>query len=130
MTSDTHLASLTDPAVIERLTGAKPAPKEPHAKDFVRAYADAIKAARKNGWTVEQIHAELTAAGVAIELHTLRKYVTELCGPVRQRRVATQADRPPAVQPPAAGTPAGTDDANPFERHRSLRRSLAGRSQA
>lgn len=124
MMSDPHLVSLTDPSVIERLTGARPIPKAPNAKDFVRAYADAIKAARGNGWTVEQIHAELESAGVRIEVHTLRKYVSDLCGPVRKRRKQQTSNWIEAISPTSAA--AGQTD--PTAKPRSLRRSLAGKN--
>jgi hypothetical protein len=86
MKSDNCLVALTDPSVIERLIGARPTPKAPVAKDFVRAYSHAIKAARENGWTVDQIHDELQSGGVQIEIRTLRKYVNDLCGSIRKRR--------------------------------------------
>jgi hypothetical protein len=80
MKSENRLVALTDPSVIERLIGTRPTPKVPVAKDFVRAYSHAIRAARENGWTVDQIHDELQSAGVQIEIRTLRKYVSDLCG--------------------------------------------------
>jgi hypothetical protein len=86
MKSENRLVALTDPSVIERLIGTRPTPKVPVAKDFVRAYSHAIRAARENGWTVDQIHDELQSAGVQIEIRTLRKYVSDLCGSIRKRR--------------------------------------------
>lgn len=124
MKPDNRLAALTDPSVIERLIGARPTPKVPVAKDFVRAYSHAIKAARENGWTVDQIHAELQSAGVQIEIRTLRKYVNDLCGSIRKRSEPRtglgleQMARPEILE------------VNGSDSHvvpRSLRRSLAGK---
>lgn len=125
MKPDAHLTALTDPSVIERLTGARPVPKLPAARDFVRAYADAISAARQNGWRVDEIHAELEAAGVQIEIHTLRKYVSELCGPIRQRRKIRGKSQNGAV--PLTEVIVVDQDSD-HVRQRSLRRSLAGKA--
>ena len=125
MKPDSRLAALTDPSVIERLIGTRPTPKIPVAKDFVRAYSHAIKAARENGWTVDQIHDELQSAGVQIEIRTLRKYVSDLCGAVRKRResktgsVLEQFERPEVVE---TAVPESHGMA------RSLRRSQAGKA--
>jgi hypothetical protein len=124
MKPDHRLAALTDPSVIERLIGARPTPKIPVAKDFVRAYSHAIKAARENGWTVDQIHDELQGAGVQIEIRTLRKYVNDLCGSVRKRSeprtglALEQVTRPDVSE---------TDGSDSHVVTRSLRRSQAGR---
>jgi hypothetical protein len=84
MKPETRFAALTDPCVIERLIGARPMPKIPVAKNFVRAYSHAIKAARENGWTVDQIHDELQSAGVQIEIRGGLKYEVQqkdaVCG--------------------------------------------------
>ena len=127
MKAQTHLASLVDPSVLERLTGACPAPKLPRAKDFVRAYSDAIRAARENGWTIDQIHNELQCAGVQIALRTLRKYVNDVCGPVRKRREPQNVPRSDALFRAAAATVVPTQPAL-AAKPRSLRRSAAGKA--
>jgi hypothetical protein len=125
MNSDHRLAALTDPTVIERLIGARPHPKAPVAKDFVRAYSDAIKAARENGWTVDQIHDELRCAGVQIEIGTLRKYVTDLCGSIRKRR----QQRPGSIRAQLAQPEIPEiDGLSLHTAARSLRRSQAGKA--
>jgi hypothetical protein len=124
MKSDNRLAALTDPTVIERLIGARPHPKAPVAKDFVRAYSDAIKAARENGWTVDQIHDELRCAGVQIEIGTLRKYVNDLCGSIRKRR---QRQAGPIGEQLAQPEIPETDGLSLHTAPRSLRRSQAGK---
>jgi hypothetical protein len=124
MKPDSRLIALTDPSVIERLIGTRPTPKVPVAKDFVRAYSHAIKAARENGWTVDQIHDELQNAGVQIEIRTLRKYVSDLCGSIRKRSgqrtclAVEQITRPEAVE---------IDGSDSHVVTRSLRRSQAER---
>ena len=124
MKPETRFAALADPSVIERLIGARPMPKIPAAKDFVRAYSHAIKAARENGWTVDQIHAELQSAGVQIEIRTLRKYVNDVCGAVRKRSEPRTGLALEQIAP-AAILEVNSSDSNGVPR--SLRRSHAGK---
>lgn len=53
-------------------------PTEITAWDLVKAMKPALKTARKQGKTIEEMHADVIRCGVEIKLGTFRKYASDL----------------------------------------------------
>lgn len=98
------------------LSGLLKPPPRVTVKGIVEQNLTAIRAARRRGWSIAQIAAELASAGFVINEATLRKYLSQLDKPktTAPRMSAKQATRP--VQTPVAPL-----SGNPPRR--SLRRS-------
>lgn len=110
-------ARLLDMALMQQvLSGLLKPPPRVTVKGIVEQHLPAIRAARRRGWSIAQISAELASAGVTINEATLRKYLSQLDKP---KVSAPRAMPKPVIRPlqtsvsPLSGNPP----------RRSLRRS-------
>lgn len=90
---DQVLADLQNALTSQRI------PTEITAWDLVKAMKPALKTARKQGKTIEEMHSDVIRCGVEIKLGTFRKYASDLLTDEEPRQIPQKAL--PPVQPPS-----------------------------